>query len=163
MENLSSDTIISEVIKNFKMQHGLDEGGTTMEMVQHDEVDANPDPELKSLVEELKVLDSEVDVLNESIKKRKERIDTIEYMVKSFLEKNGLDATKVSGMKFSIKQKMGFKVEDWQKVWDWVSGSGNTQVIRKQLNSTSLQELLDHGDLPEFIVPNPFTEIARSK
>ena len=187
---MSDTNIISDILTNFKGQHGLLDdivkesaerqfavkGGSPIEQPttilrdafnipreDFEAIMATEKPELSMITDELKLLDDEIASLNDAVKTRKQRVDELEYKLKQFLEENGMESSRVNGISFSLSHKMGWQVEDWDKVWAWIHGTGNTQVVTKKLKSTALDELLEHGDLPPFIVPKPYTDLSRRK
>jgi hypothetical protein len=93
----------------------------------------------KALAAELKIIEDEEGVLMRDLL--------------GMLHDNGLDRTDVAGLKLArVKEEVASPdPEHWLDIFQWAISSGNWHMLRKQLNITSVRELVQSGEVIPFV------------
>jgi len=85
--------------------------------------------------------------VNATLKTLTDREDVLLRDIHRQMEDIGADNLTISGLKFArVEETTATPDPDfWQDIFNWIASTENWQLIRKQLNVTSVRELADIG------------------
>lgn len=66
------------------------------------------------------------------------------------MEEEGLESFKNDHLTLTVKEDIAPQVKDWGVVFPWIFESGKLELLRKQLNSGPIKEMIENGEaLPD--------------
>jgi ribosomal protein L34 len=88
----------------------------------------------------------EITVLNGQVKLLKEEVKHIDQNIRTFIEDNKLEAVRKHGYLAKMSTKVGVKVEDWEKVYEYIFDKRATWLLYKRLKQDALQEMYEQEE-----------------
>ena len=106
----------------------------------------NEEDRLGELLSKRLELAEQVTLLNSQVKTAKLGMEAIDIEVAKYLKESKLDSVKKDRHEAGFEEKVGYTVDDWDTVWNYIFESKAAHLLRKQLIQEAVAEMYENGE-----------------